>query len=647
MSDGTWDMGNDGKTTGSIIARDAYGFSLNYFANDYTPIGVTNPFAGITIASDLYNGNIKAMTVNIPKLGDALTYGYKYDQLNRLTAMNVYKGLNNTTNVFTPIAINDYKEKVSYDPNGNILTYKRNGDAARSNSSITGMDNLSYTYKPGTNQLDKVTDASYDAAAGEYDKYKDIKQGQTNGNYQYDAIGNLISDASEGITNISWNVYGKIKSITKSNGTNIQYTYDASGNRISKIVNGNETWYIRDASGNVMSIYSKDAAINNNHLTQSEIHLYGSSRLGVYNLSNDVENPDLNPARVFIFKRGIKFFELSNHLGNVLATVSDKRFGKDGNSDGFIDYYTSEVVNANDYYPFGMMMPGRKYSAANTQYRYGFNGKELDKEVSATTTYDYGFRIYSPALGKFLSVDPLTKKFPELTPYQFASNSPIWNIDLDGLEGSRYTDPKQILYKAGGDISDAMGNFADKFSTKFEAGYTYLKNLFSDENSTVSIEKKTTFSAGLSTNVGNYLDYVKTHNSSEGAPPLFDFSFEKTQSISIITNEQLGPISLKSTLTLDSKGISKEKFTGTFSSSFAGLPADFSLSTSKSSSLEKTFSQGFTLKSSKFFKLPFSFDYSQKESGARKIESKSGVEIQIGDKSGIKLFSNANFGISF
>jgi hypothetical protein len=44
-------------------------------------------------------------------------------------------------------------------------------------------------------------------------------------------------------------------------------------------------------------------------------------------------------------------------------------------------------------------------------------------------------RIYNPRLGRFLSVDPIFKKYPELTPYQFASNSPILFIDLDGLEG--------------------------------------------------------------------------------------------------------------------------------------------------------------------------------------------------------------------
>src|SRR5678809_1103333 len=114
---------------------------------------------------------------------------------------------------------------------------------------------------------DKVVDAAPDASAGEYDKYNDIKQGQANGNYQYDAIGNLIKDNSEKITNITWSVYGKILSITKTAQNNgdvesIYYTYDASGNRISKevkkknVIATDITWYARDANGNVMSVYT-------------------------------------------------------------------------------------------------------------------------------------------------------------------------------------------------------------------------------------------------------------------------------------------------------------------------------------------------------------------------------------------------------
>jgi RHS repeat-associated protein len=71
-----------------------------------------------------------------------------------------------------------------------------------------------------------------------------------------------------------------------------------------------------------------------------------------------------------------------------------------------------------------------------TSYRYGFNGKETDNEVKGfQNQQDYGMRIYDPRIGRFLSVDPLTKNYPMLTPYQYASNSPIINIDLDGLEG--------------------------------------------------------------------------------------------------------------------------------------------------------------------------------------------------------------------
>ena len=93
-----------------------------------------------------------------------------------------------------------------------------------------------------------------------------------------------------------------------------------------------------------------------------------------------------------------------------------------------IDSYEVQVASATDYYAFGWEMPGRKYNSQN--YRYGFNGKEKDQdgEFGSITNYDYGFRIYNPAIGKFLSVDPLTSSYPQLTPYQFASNTPYLEL---------------------------------------------------------------------------------------------------------------------------------------------------------------------------------------------------------------------------
>jgi len=61
---------------------------------------------------------------------------------------------------------------------------------------------------------------------------------------------------------------------------------------------------------------------------------------------------------------------------------------------------------------------------------YGFNGKEKDGEVSGEgNSYDYGFRIYNPRLGRFLSVDPLFRSYPWYSSYHFAGNKPIWAID--------------------------------------------------------------------------------------------------------------------------------------------------------------------------------------------------------------------------
>ncbi len=125
-----------------------------------------------------------------------------------------------------------------------------------------------------------------------------------------------------------------------------------------------------------------------------------------------------------------------------MATITDKRLQH--SSDGsLIDYFDADVQSAQEYYSFGSIIPGRTYSAGNRNYRYGFNGKENDNEVKKDgygnpnigIQQDYGMRIYDGRVGRFLSVDPITSKYPELTPYQFASNSPIRLIDIDGLEG--------------------------------------------------------------------------------------------------------------------------------------------------------------------------------------------------------------------
>ena len=156
---------------------------------------------------------------------------------------------------------------------------------------------------------------------------------------------------------------------------------------------------------------------------------------------------------------GRKQYELSNHLGNVLTTVNDKKLPHSSGTS--VDYFLGDILSEQDYTPFGMLMVGRVNSAG--KYRYGFNGKENDNEVKGEgNQQDYGMRIYDPRLGRFLSVDPITAKYPNLTPYQFASNTLIQAIDLDGLEAfyvhGTWSNPSTYSKLSVSTVNEITGN---------------------------------------------------------------------------------------------------------------------------------------------------------------------------------------------
>jgi RHS repeat-associated protein len=452
-----YDPGEDG-TLQTTAAKDVFSYALHYYDEsvsgqsylDYKPIGGISPFArpgtGANLLS-LYNGNIGGMSVNLSGLQKAapantnalpLFYKYRYDQLNRIVGMQAYKGLDENTNQWNAIAINDYKENVSYDPNGNILSYDRNGAPLAGMPEL--MDQLTYDYIPNTNQLKHVADdptftGSYTAANGT----TDIDDQANPDNYTYDKIGNMISDDAEGISSIRWNIYGKILEIKKGTES-IAYQYDPAGNRIGKIAGGKTTIYVRDASGNVMSVYESE---ENNEPVQKEIHLYGSNRLGMVTaltvppepMAVDVVTGTFNQGGVTMstFTRGEKIYELSNHLGNVLTTISDKKIQQgqcSRNGNCFVFGYTADILSATDYYPGGMIMPGRKFSRG---YRYGFNGKEKVDEISGEgNAYDFDARMYSPRIGRWFSTDAHSKAFS--SPYNYVQNNPVNRIDPDGKD---------------------------------------------------------------------------------------------------------------------------------------------------------------------------------------------------------------------
>ena len=351
-------------------------------------------------------------------------------------------------------------------------------------------------------------------------------------NYSYDEEGRLVKDNQEGIARIAWMVTGKIKDVyrtaqTENTKDNLQFAYDPMGNRIMKKVYTGTAWdktyyYVHDATGNIMAIYTYDynTCSSSNSFRVSERDIYGSKHIGVVNTVVELLSAPAVSTTNFIHMVGNKAYEVENHLGNVLATLSDKKipiFTTGGSL--VLDHYEAQELSVNDYYPFGAQIAERTillqstgvpisviaaamatYGTTNgvapatvadlntemgstplntsltisqvntacnisedgsgnvtfltcyngsltfnqngmvepansSSYRYGFNGKEKDDELEgANNSEDYGMRIYSNRLGRFLTIDPITKKYPMLSPFQFASNSPISGIDIDGLE---------------------------------------------------------------------------------------------------------------------------------------------------------------------------------------------------------------------
>ncbi|MET0634393.1 MAG: hypothetical protein ABWZ25_00115 [Chitinophagaceae bacterium] len=283
------------------------------------------------------------------------------------------------------------------------------------------MDNLNYAYTAGTNRLRQIRDTTGNGIVVPSDNYADDLDDQAADNYQYDLNGNLTRDAKNRISQVNgifWTPNGKILKISKDlsnvppgSATAIDYEYDVSGNRLAsmqtKSINGTTTYdytfYVRDAQGNVMAEYEKRQQGGAGTLLLKRHYIYGSNRMGLINRELNADAPKGETGSLAILGayekdealRGARNYELRNHLGNVLLTISDLKTSVVLN--GAITASAPVVMTANDYFPGGMLIPGRKYNASvAADHKFGFNGKENDNYVKDVegTQQDYGMRIY-------------------------------------------------------------------------------------------------------------------------------------------------------------------------------------------------------------------------------------------------------------
>lgn len=268
-------------------------------------------------------------------------------------------------------------EELSYDLNGNIQSLKRTDPAN------TLIDNLTFTYGATDvkgNQLQAVTDRAGNGAG--------FSDGNTSGDdYSYDPNGNLIQDKNRGISSVSYN-YLNLPARLVVGGQTLSYIYDASGQkRKLSVSNGGESTLYEGAFE-----YSDGGLPQRISTEEGQFIKVGSSWQWQY--------------------------YVRDHLNNVRLVL-----------DG-----AGQVVQETDYYPFGLAIAKNPsdlaQSRAKNKYLY------LNRELQPVTGWlDLKARFYDPAIGRFLSVDPLTDQQEHLTPYHYGYNNPVRFADPDGKIG--------------------------------------------------------------------------------------------------------------------------------------------------------------------------------------------------------------------
>lgn len=411
----------------TTMGTDVFGYRIRY--NE--PIkGLQTPnvnFSNLQVKPK-YNGNIAEVEWNSVNATAAqprtapYRFGYVYDGLNRLQA-GFYQDQANPSR-------GTYHEIIDqYDLNGNIIKLKRFGGVNKFGQ-VLQIDDLIYTYNG--NKVTNINDSS-----GNISGYEG-----GNGLIGYDSNGNMFRMTDKGIANITYNFLNLPKEIEQQNIT--KYFYRADGVKIKKSFTLNNTTGSNTANTEYLDGFhyvtesamiaqafkqTDDTTLSAKTAAEEEIFIAQEEELRPINPGTTMALSFFPTSEGFYdFKKKQYIYQYKDHLGNVRLSYSwDATRSR------------IEILDRNDYYPFGMNFvaagAGAVYDAKGSPLNYKFGTKELQE----TGFYDFGARMLMPDVGRWFTMDPLVEKNRKLTPYHYAANNPIRNIDPDGRTEFSFT----------------------------------------------------------------------------------------------------------------------------------------------------------------------------------------------------------------
>ncbi|WP_153395301.1 DUF6443 domain-containing protein [Chryseobacterium vaccae] len=500
------------------LGNDLFGYKINYnqVEGEETP---NNDYSSLKVKPK-FNGNIAEVSwKTLTEENEPLKrYGYVYDGLNRLSAGFYQKQGNETAK--------EYFEIPEYDLNGNITRLKRSAALQTGSTAAVVIDDLRYDYTG--NKLTKVTDAQQNSSGYPY-----LASPGTIG-YDNDngaGNGNMTSHPDKGISSIQYNYLNLPKQITQ-NSNLTQYTYRADGVKVKKLFKNLETHYLDGFQyKSTFGIESWNGE-GTYHPSPNEVPVL---KLRIIPTSEGYYDDLL----------GQYVYHYIDHLGNVRLSYADKsgdgiiqprRFNA-SNCTGWWcieDWRPGEIVEVNNYYPFGLL---HDYTATTQNaYQYKYNGKELQE----TGMYDYGARMYMPDLGRWGVVDNKAEKYLSMSSYIYAGNNPIAFMDPDGNELilSFATDTARKSYEDL--VSASLGGKYSAIYTKIEGTDTYKVTLNMINKDTSLTKEQQAF--------------YESYNEVVGAKEVVSQSIVENDKMTEVGSWQTGKIDIVDVLEFDKAG---------------------------------------------------------------------------------------------
>src|SRR5690554_6060246 len=221
-------------------------------------------------------------------------------------------------------------------------------------------------------------------------------------NFTYDVCGNQLTAGTT--RNYVWNAGNQLITYYNQVGSadpTIFAQYDYSGmNRVSKFVKTGTTY---ERTIYIDGIFEYCILENGTTYEKNYVHVMDDQ------------------SRIAMVRVGTPFPD------DILDAVTYNLEDQIGSSAARLDV-NGTIIDREEFYPFG-----DSSLRTFTKKRYRYVGKERDEESGL---YYYRTRYYLAWTCRFISVDPLSAQYAQLSPYNYSDNNPINDYDIDKMQNN-------------------------------------------------------------------------------------------------------------------------------------------------------------------------------------------------------------------